>query len=568
MTLTGDTGRARRRLRSTLLLAIALLTLGALNASAAGASGTVTVTVAGQGSATGPDIDCNQSGGPDCSQSYPNEWVCEPDPEGGPNICYWQPQYVELTAGADVNGYVYDGWDGCDSVTDRTCELTVSTDRALTARFRDAQTPAVGGLSPSSGFQRGTISLGASATDNSGAVNRVEFRVRGALVATDTSAPYGTSFNTASVPDGPATIRATAFDAAGNSSFAESTVTIDNTPPALNVNTGPSGQTFGPGSTQTWTFTAGDAPAGVASVQCSVVPSGSPASYGSCSGGNSSHSVTGLSDGTYTFTVRARDNAGNESTQSRGFSIDATPPDTTIASGPADGSSSSASSVTFSFASSEAGATYACRVFPSGLTPPAFDACSGNGAHTASGLSPGTYTFQVRATDAVGNIDAGPASRTFTVLAASPGDPGAGGGTGTGGTTDGGTDVGVTDAQIASLLTTDLAAAARTLGRQRMSRLARKGSIALRFRALQAVGFTLSWKGTATSTRASRAIVIARGARSLTAAGTYQVTLKLTKAGRKLLRRGRRVKGKLTVACTRSAGATITQSRGVTLKRR
>ena len=41
----------------------------------------------------------------------------------------------------------------------------------------------------------------------------------------------------------------------------------------------------------------------------------------------------------------------------------------------------------------------------------------GGGLHTATGFSPGTYSFEVRATDPYGNTDASPAKRTFTVTA-------------------------------------------------------------------------------------------------------------------------------------------------------
>lgn len=226
----------------TLLLALAAF---ALDASPAFASGTVNVSVQGKGDVTGPGVNCNESGGPDCFELYVNERVCEVDPETGSNICYFQSPYVEFTAGSDRNGYVYDGWTNCDTVTDRVCGLTVTADRGVTARFRDAQGPSVTSLSPGSGVQRGTITLSAGASDNSGSVSRVEFRVRGVLVATDSSAPYSTSFNTASVSDGSATIRATTFDAAGNSSFTESTVTIDNTAPTV-LTASPTGKRVSP----------------------------------------------------------------------------------------------------------------------------------------------------------------------------------------------------------------------------------------------------------------------------------------------------------------------------------
>ena len=67
--------------------------------------------------------------------------------------------------------------------------------------------------------------------------------------------------------------------------------------------------------------------------------------------------------------------------------------------------------------------SYACRVYPAALTPGAFAPCSGPTSHTAAGFSPGTYSFEVRATDAVGNIEAAPIKRTFTITSPQAGRP-------------------------------------------------------------------------------------------------------------------------------------------------
>ena len=72
--------------------------------------------------------------------------------------------------------------------------------------------------------------------------------MRGALVATDVSAPFSASFNSAAVADGlRRASRATAYDAAGNSSFNSVQSSRRSTP---RVVTGPDrdGQTYG-GST-------------------------------------------------------------------------------------------------------------------------------------------------------------------------------------------------------------------------------------------------------------------------------------------------------------------------------
>jgi hypothetical protein len=199
---------------------------------------------------------------------------------------------------------------------------------------------------------------------------------------------------------------------------------------------GPAGTTFGPGTTQTWTYGASDATSGLAALECSVVPDGAEPAFGACSPGSGTLSVSDKPDGHYVATIRATDAAGQTTLRSKAFSIDATAPQTSITGGPANDSSSSATSATFKFAASESGSTFECRVYPAALTPGTFGPCTGATSHTASGFSAGTYAFEVRATDAVGNVDTSPAKRTFTVT--SP-PPSSGNHAGTNGGDNGGT---------------------------------------------------------------------------------------------------------------------------------
>ena len=63
-------------------------------------------------------------------------------------------------------------------------------------------------------------------------VDRVEFKVRGVVVATDTTAPFTANFDTKTVADGAAPVVATAVDTSGlSASTSTVNVTIDNTKP-------------------------------------------------------------------------------------------------------------------------------------------------------------------------------------------------------------------------------------------------------------------------------------------------------------------------------------------------
>lgn len=98
----------------------------------------------------------------------------------------------------------------------------------------DTLPPLVAVTSPSNNaWVSGMVSLAATADDDLG-VERVEFHIDGALVGTDTSAPYEVSWNSAAVPSGAHTLTARAYDSSGHVGIsAEHVVNTDITPPSL-----------------------------------------------------------------------------------------------------------------------------------------------------------------------------------------------------------------------------------------------------------------------------------------------------------------------------------------------
>jgi hypothetical protein len=192
-------------------------------------------------------------------------------------------------------------------------------------------------------------------------------------------------------------VKATA-DLAGNAGTPTSTSwTIDTVPPDTSITSQPS--SLSNSAAPTFSFSATQAGS---SFQCKLDAGG----FAACS---SPQSYSGVADGAHTFQVRAIDPAGNvdASPASYGWTIDATPPDTSI--GPSEPASlTTATGATFDFSSNEAGSTFACA-----LDGAAFTSCSTPKSYAA--LADGSHTFQVRATDTATNTDPSPASYSWTI---------------------------------------------------------------------------------------------------------------------------------------------------------
>jgi thermitase len=178
----------------------------------------------------------------------------------------------------------------------------------------------------------------------------------------------------------------------------------DKTAPETTIDSGPSETENSGTGTATFTFSASESGS---TFECRLdsgvwVACTSPQQY------------TGLPNGSHTFEVRATDSASNvdPSPASHTWTIDdTTPPETTITSGPSDGSTTG-STTSFHFSTSEDGSTFQCNLDGIG-----WESCIPPKKYT--NLSSGSHTFEVRAEDVAGNTST-PASRTWTVDATIP----------------------------------------------------------------------------------------------------------------------------------------------------
>jgi hypothetical protein len=250
--------------------------------------------------------------------------------------------------------------------------------------------PASGSFAPSS-----TVTVSGTADP---AVT-VEVFDRTTAQGSTTSGGDGTwSLPVSGLADGTHAFAATATNAAGSSALSTPavTVTVDTAAPDTSIDSGPNDPTNA--TSATFGFSSNETGA---SFECRT--DGAP--FTACT---TPRTVSGLADGSHTFEVRASDPAGNtDPTPARWtWTIDTAAPDTSITSGPSGIVANPDAS--FAFAATETGSTFECR-----LDGGPYSTCtSPNGL---SNLDPGTHSFQVRATDAAGNTDSTPASRTWQV---------------------------------------------------------------------------------------------------------------------------------------------------------
>ncbi len=206
--------------------------------------------------------------------------------------------------------------------------------------------------------------------------------------------------------DGPYRFEVSATDRKGlpDGSPATRSFTVDATPPETTITSGPSGLTNN--KNPSFGFSSSEANSTFQCRLSQTAPTSSTGTWGSCT---NPKSYTSLSDGAYTFEVKATDQATNTDPTAapRSFTVDATPPETTITSGPR-GETRDATP-TFGFSSSEENSTFECRIDQGAPT-------SCDSPETFGPLQDGPHVLQVVATDPAGNADATSAIREFILV--------------------------------------------------------------------------------------------------------------------------------------------------------
>lgn len=320
---------------------------------------------------------------------------------------------LESTA-TDLGAPGYDIYYGYGDVN-ATAALQQAASAPL-APAPDTTAPTVAIASPTGGTVSGTVSVSVNASDNVG-VAHVDLLVSGAVVATDTTAPYLFGWNSANVANGSVTLTAAAYDAAGNSAVSSPvTVTVSNvvapppdtTPPTVSI-ASPSGGTVS--GNVAVSVNASDN-VGVARVDLLV--NGATVATSNVGPWQFTWDSSTVPNGAATLTARAYDAAGNLATSSavslnvsNGASAsvsDTTPPVVTITS-PSNGSTvvSKVASIKASATdnSGAAGITQRLYIDTALVSTVQGGALSYN--WNTRKASSGTHVLKVTATDAAGN---------------------------------------------------------------------------------------------------------------------------------------------------------------------
>jgi len=235
-----------------------------------------------------------------------------------------------------------------------------------------------------------SVTISWSGDDALSGIDHYEVYVDGSWVDVGNSTSY--TIDTSSLSDGIYAVYIRAFDKTGHTAQSTMILIVDKVAPSLTI-VYPSDGSVLASSAVVISWDASDALLGVEHFEVST-----DGSTWISVGRETSYIWSGLTDGTYTFYVRAYDVAGNYVEVNVTFTIDLTAPDVTITS-PADGSTVTTSDVTVQWQSSATDIAYYLVRLDSG----AWINVGTSTSYTFSGVSDGVHVVCVVAVDNAGN---------------------------------------------------------------------------------------------------------------------------------------------------------------------
>jgi Big-like domain-containing protein/MBG domain-containing protein/Kelch motif protein/galactose oxidase-like protein len=292
--------------------------------------------------------------------------------------------------------------DNCGAPNQTCADAKTSPKTTVSITVTDGTAPQtlITNLKPTSLSNDRNPSFGFSGTDNVTDASSLTFECKldyDAWMACGTSGNPTTSYS--NLTDGSHTFQVRAKDDSGNVDQNPPSYTwiIDATPPDTVIDSQPAATVNS--STATFTYHSNENSTflcsldGGAAVDCTT---------------SATQTYTNLADGQHTFSVGAKDDAGNfdPTPAIYAWNVDTTAPQTSIDTQPTNPTTSTSAS--FTFHGSDAADTFECS-----LDGASFTACMSPKAY--NGLALGNHSFAVRAKDSTGNTDATPTSYSWTI---------------------------------------------------------------------------------------------------------------------------------------------------------
>ncbi|NLX46793.1 MAG: hypothetical protein GXY70_01275, partial [Euryarchaeota archaeon] len=295
--------------------------------------------------------------------------------------------------------------EGSNHITVTMTDLSGNQAHATITLVQDITPPTLEITSPEEGaFTGGSVTVVWTGSDDISGISHYNISIDGGAWMTATS-PY--AFN--GLAQGDHVIIVKAFDLVGNNASASVNMTVDATPPNVEVLSPMGGYVNTTGSI-TITWTGNDTDSGIDHYEVSWEGM-NPVSV---SNATFTYTFTGLSDGSHLLTVVAVDKVGLTSQDQVAVVVDTGPPSLTITY-PAEGGYAANSDVTVTWSGSDAGTGIAYYIASiEGLEP--FNTTGSS--CTFNDLADGTYTVLVSAYDRLGNYR--DVTVTFTVDTVAP----------------------------------------------------------------------------------------------------------------------------------------------------